>query len=252
MVRAQDCCLINSLLIKQLMKTIILDNISLESDGEYLRRKLKTCENKVSRQILFSLFEEARRVTRAKAIYHRFDIEDRAEDATMVAGRWIKSRALAVNLRDTHQVFVFMVTCGIELEEWADGKKGLLETFLADVIKEIALQTALRALEHHIEKHHFLGKTARQLPGSLEDFPIAEQKTLFSLMGDTKTAIGLTLLPSLMMFPTHSIAGVIFPSKDDFESCMLCPRKGCPNRRFPHDQNLWRRKYSQSSGKIES
>jgi hypothetical protein len=68
-------------------------------------------------------------------------------------------------------------------------------------------------------------------PGSLADWPIHEQRPLFRLIGDTESAIGVRLQPSLLMWPTKSVSSIFFPTSSDFVSCQLCPRQGCPNRR---------------------
>jgi hypothetical protein len=50
------------------------------------------------------------------------------------------------------------------------------------------------------------------------------------------------------MSPTHSVSGIIFPTNDDFQSCLLCPREQCPGRRAAYDRTLYERKYSKPAG----
>lgn len=118
--------------------------------------------------------------------------------------------------------------------------------YWAGAIKEAAVRCAITAMGSHLEEHYHPGKTSQQNPGSLEDFPLAEQRALFDLLGDTRTPVGVTLLPSLMMSPTHSVSGIIFPTTEDFQSCLLCPREKCPGRRAPYDPTLFTRKYSKT------
>ena len=92
------------------------------------------------------------------------------------------------------------------------------------------------------------GVVGRMNPGSLSDWPLTEQRPLFSLMGDTDAAIGVRLMPSLLMAPTKSVSGIVFPTESTFASCQLCPRDECPNRRAPYDEGLWRRKYESVNG----
>jgi hypothetical protein len=80
-------------------------------------------------------------------------------------------------------------------------------------------------------------------PGSLADWPLAQQRVLFALLGNTEAAIGVSLTPSLLMTPTKSVSGIAFPTEGSFASCQLCPRKACPNRRAPYDPGLKERKY---------
>jgi hypothetical protein len=46
------------------------------------------------------------------------------------------------------------------------------------------------------------------------------------------------------MVPTKSVSGIIFPTEADFQSCQLCERENCPNRRAPYDEMLYEQKYS--------
>ena len=59
-------------------------------------------------------------------------------------------------------------------------------------------------------------------PGSLADWPLREQRPLFGLLGNVRAAIGVTLTPSLLMTPTKSVSGILFPSEETFASCQLC------------------------------
>ena len=190
------------------------------------------------------MVKEAQGIARPKALYRPVFIEERTEEAVMVEGRWFHSRVLTVNLHQAHRIFPYVATCGPELDEWAKGQKDILKAFWAEAIKESALQKAIKAVGIHTEEHFHPGRMAHQNPGSLEDFPLTEQEALFALLGDTQETIGVTLLPSLVMSPTHSVSGIIFPTSEDFQSCLLCPRKNCPGRRAPHDPTLYDRKYA--------
>ena len=83
-------------------------------------------------------------------------------------------------------------------------------------------------------------------PGSLADWPLSEQRVLFALLGDTQDAIGVQLTSSLLMVPTKSVSGIIYPTAETFASCQLCPRRGCPNRRAAYDPQLFEQKYRQA------
>ena len=85
-------------------------------------------------------------------------------------------------------------------------------------------------------------------PGSLPDWPIEEQESLFAVLGDTQASIGVALSESLMMVPEHSVSGVVFPTEARFESCQLCPREKCPGRRAAYDEGLYDKKYRKTDG----
>ncbi len=226
------------------MTTMILKDIPFVLRAESLKSRLRIREGGTAYIRFLALIEEAQKIARPKVMYRPVYIEDRTEEAVKVEGQWFRSRVLSVNLIHAHRIFIFVATCGVELDEWARGQQEVLKAFWADAVKEIAVRTAVKALEAHIETQYHPGQISRQLPGSLEDFPLAEQEVLFALMGDTKAAVGVTMLSSLMMSPSHSVSGIIFPTTENFESCLLCPRYKCPGRRAPYDQTLYERKYS--------
>ena len=89
-------------------------------------------------------------------------------------------------------------------------------------------------------------------PGSLEDWPISEQRPLFEILGDIQDAIGVQLKDSLMMSPVQSVSGIIFPTEATFESCQLCPRENCPGRRAAYDKNLYEKKYKSKPEKDQN
>jgi hypothetical protein len=74
----------------------------------------------------------------------------------------------------------------------------------------------------------------------LEDWPIEEQRPLFSILGDVEGSIGVRLNQSLLMIPGKSLSGIYFPTEIPFYSCQLCPRKSCPSRKASYDERLAR------------
>jgi hypothetical protein len=80
-------------------------------------------------------------------------------------------------------------------------------------------------------------------PGSLPDWPLSEQKPLFTLLGGGPTTIGVQLKDSFLMVPVKSVSGIWFPTEEKFESCQLCQREKGPGRRAPFDSGLFERKY---------
>ena len=74
----------------------------------------------------------------------------------------------------------------------------------------------------------------------MDDWPITQQKELFSLFGDVEELIGVTLTESCLMVPLKSSSGIYFPTEVTFETCQLCPREVCESRRAPYDRALAR------------
>jgi len=189
------------------------------------------------------LLKEAAAVAKPKALYCVAYVDQRAEESVEVGGQTFESRVLRVNLDPVHRIFPYVVTCGTELDEWSSSIDDMLESYWADAIKEMALRVALDALADHVQGRFHPGRMSRMSPGSLEDWPIFEQRKLFALLGDTEAAIGVRLTDSMIMVPLKSLSGIWFPTEVDFTSCQLCPRGICSGRRAPYDETLYKRKY---------
>ncbi len=223
--------------------TFILDTITFAPDLPALMQRLHVKENSSHAQDLKALVDEAAAIARPKAMYRLAYIDEKAEDCVVIEGVTFTSRVLRVNLDIAQRVFAYVATCGMELEAWEKSLKDMLYSFWADVIKEMALRAAAHALNHELATCYTLGRTSTMAPGSLPDWPIREQRPLFTLLGDPQAAIGVQLTDSMLMVPNKSISGIRFPTEENFESCQLCPRENCPGRRAPYDATLYERKY---------
>lgn len=228
------------------MEPVFLQSTPFQIDRENLLKKLCLKEGNPLLQDLIQLVEEAERIGRPKALYKLSFIDEKGEEYVIVDGVKLKSRVLRVNLEKAQRVFPYLVTCGMELEDWANRMEDVLRRYWAETIKEMAMRHAHTVMEEHLADHYRPGKLARMSPGSLADWPIQEQLPLFRIMDHAEKRIGVRLTESLLMVPTKSISGIRFPTEESFESCLLCPREGCPNRRGPYDPGLYNRKYAKT------
>ena len=227
------------------MNSLVLDHIPFQIDTGQLHQTLRIKEGSEFVVRLSLLMEKAQAIGRPKAFYKVAFIESRGDDQIIIDGVMLTSRVLRVNLEKAHRVFPFVATCGSELEEWSKPIDDLLEKHWAEVIKEMAVQTALRYLNEHLMDRFQPGKISRMNPGSLSDWPLEEQRPLFTILGEGPGSIGVILKDSFLMLPIKSISGIWFSMEESFESCQLCPREGCPGRRAPYDPDLYNLRYRQ-------
>jgi len=223
----------------------ILDEIPFSIDMDHLMKTLRIRENDRHRNLLAGLAEEAEAIAKPKGVFIPVYFDIGENDLVSIDEITFKSRVLRVNIEKAHRVFPFVATCGIELDEWALAKTDTLHSFMADSIKGLALKSALDYLVAYLKEKFALEKTAMMTPGSLEDWPIEEQKPLFSLLGDTEKDIGVRINESLLMIPAYSVSGISFPTEVNFQNCQLCPREKCPGRRAPYDKDLYERRYGE-------
>jgi hypothetical protein len=225
------------------MNPTVLDHIPVKVEATQVAQRLGFAPDADLAGELEELAAQANRIARPRAVYNASFVEEHTPDLTVIDGVTFKSRVLSVNVSEIHRVFPYVVTCGSELEAWSEGIDDPLTRFHADTIKELALYQASEHLASHLDSLFGLKRAATMNPGSLADWPLSEQLPLFRLLGDVRSLIGVSLGESFLMHPVKSVSGIRFPAESSFESCMLCPREVCPNRRAPHDAALFESRY---------
>ena len=224
----------------------VLDNITWQPDLAAILTRLHLRPTHPQVAEVQRLLDEAEPLTRPMAVYQLAFVEERGSDYLVMGGTRFASRVLAVNLAGANRVFAYCATAGVELEAWQERQTDMLANYYAGEIAEQALRAATAHLEAHLRDVYALEAYARMNPGSLADWPLSQQRPLFSLIGDVEASIGVCLTESLLMVPRKSVSGIIFPSTETFASCQLCPREVCPNRRAAYDRSLYERKYHQA------
>ena len=135
-------------------------------------------------------------------------------------------------------VYPYVATCGPKMAEYADNLTDPLERYWWDMIMQNAVGVSRKALFDEIEG--IVGYTPVSAnPGSIGSWPISNQPALFSLIGDVKQMVGVSVAPSFLMIPLKSVSGIMFKSGGGFtHNCCLCERKDCPGRSAPFDASL--------------
>lgn len=191
---------------------------------------------------LAELIRLAELLIKPEVAYKVSYIEKRGEDEVTFEGVTFSSRVLRKNLESVERVFPFIITIGEDLEKHAGGCGDPLRQYYLEGLADMALGKIAQHLEQHLRERHGLAGLSSMSPGSLEDWPITQQKLLFSLFGEEGSSISVRLTEHMLMLPRKSISGVCFPTEVSFLSCQLCPRKDCPGRRAPFDRDL-KKKY---------
>ena len=225
------------------MDTVILDTIPFQPDINYLQKILRIEGKTVEVNKLRQLLQQAQTIAKPKAVYKTAYVDSRGDDFIVVDGVTLISRILRINLVDIYRVFPFVVTCGIELAEWANSMDNILERYQADTITQMALDEARNVLTAHISAS-YPGPMGTMSPGSLTDWPTEQQQNLFAVLGSLPSSIGVSLTDSFLMIPLTSVSGIRFHSKINFENCKLCSRERCPGRKAPYEPALYDERYS--------
>lgn len=224
----------------------LLSGIPFHLDVDKISAKFKIPHHTDEFSILKDMIEGAFKTGIPKAVYRIGYIDRRTEDSVVINGTEFRSRVLRVNLENSERVFMYVVSCGMELENWSMGYSDPFFSYIADYIKESVLHSAVIFFFNYIKETYKIPKFSKIAPGSLNDWPIEQQRQLFSAIGDVKNTAGVILTDSLLMVPSKSVSGILYPSEVSFESCMLCQRENCPSRRATYDSSLYERKYRET------
>jgi hypothetical protein len=222
----------------------MIDNIPVTLTVEQVLRLLHLDKDGKYAGDVQGLIDMVQPVIRPKAIYDECYIDHKGRDSVEFGGMRFTSRVLRVNLDKAERVFPYVATCGTEVEGIDIPSDDLMRRFVLDAIEQIALGAAVERLREHIDRRYRPGQMSAMNPGSLEDWPMSEQKQLFSVFGDVEGLIGVKLTDSFLMLPLKSVSGIYFPTEVRFESCQLCPRERCPGRRAPYDEKLKEKYFS--------
>lgn len=219
----------------------VITHIPFELHADHLAGKMHIKPESPEADDFYRLLERAGKTGHPKALYKESYIDERTNDAVTIDGVTFTSRALRNNLEGLNRVFPYIVTCGNEVDE-ADLTEGdFLKSFWLDCIKEAILKAGRLYLRDILQHKYRLGKTSTMNPGSgdVAVWPIQQQKELFSLFGDVESLIGVSLTDSYLMKPNKTVSGIRFPNEVGFETCELCRREDCSERRAPFNSELW-------------
>ena len=176
-----------------------------------------------------------------RAVYEVVYIDEKGDDWVVAGGVRFTSLALRRNLDQAERLFPYVVTCGREVDSVLRPEDGIRQKAWLYVLKSELVGAAVGQVAEHIAKHHLISHLSSMNPGSGDAamWPLAQQKELFSLLGDVEGQIGVRLTESCLLVPEMSVSGVMFPTETDFQSCQVCHRERCPNRRAAFSQADW-------------
>jgi hypothetical protein len=215
----------------------VLDGFPVELSLEETLERLKIDQGRSPKLGVGNAFQIAATLIHPRVVYAAAYISRRSLEKIEIDGREFTSRVLAKNLERTERVFPYVLTVGDTLENRASCSESIIAKLVFETVGDLALGSALQHVQRHISKQYRFETTSHMGPGQL-DWPIEQQRELFSILDHVKDMVGVTLTESLMMVPRKSISGIIFPTEETFITCQLCQRNKCPSRKAPFDGAL--------------
>jgi hypothetical protein len=219
----------------------LLQDIPFSLDAELLMKELRIGPETGSATAFAGLLDRVVEVGRPKALYEVSSIDARTDDSVVLDGVRLTSRALRRNLDQVERVFPYVITCGTEADAVTAADGDMVQSLWLWTIKEALLGAAREHLSEHLATRYKMAHSAAMHPGSgdADVWPIEQQVELFSILGDVEALIGVKLTDSMLMIPTMSVSGIVFPTETEFETCQVCHREDCPRRKAPFDEAVW-------------
>jgi len=210
----------------------VLDTIPVNLDFKEVMNRLRNRSD--LEPIVQELLDAVRPIARPKAVYNICYVDDRGSDSVTIDGVRFSSPVLRGVLAEERRLFPFVATCGTEVDQLTVPADDLVRAYCLDIIKRMLVASARAYLENYLVETYALGKVSKVAPGELLDWPLPQQKELFSLIGDVENLIGVKLTESFLMVPTKSVSGMFFSTEVKFEACQLCKMPKCEGRRAPY------------------
>ncbi|MDR3651401.1 MAG: vitamin B12 dependent-methionine synthase activation domain-containing protein [Paludibacter sp.] len=141
-------------------------------------------------------------------------------------------------IKESTHAALFLCTAGEDFTRMTNqlNEQGdIMEAYILDAIGSLTVEKAMDKIQENL-RDSFLSKqlkiSNRYSPGYC-NWPLADQKTLFNLIGENKT--GITLSDSCLMTPRKSVSGIIGIGKHlkhHEYGCKICSNATCIYRKI--------------------
>ncbi|WP_455368141.1 hypothetical protein [[Eubacterium] cellulosolvens] len=215
----------------------IINHIPVILNPDVIVQRLFPAQRERKLQEVLNILKVAESLIDARAVYKAASFNCISEDTIGIDNVLLRSMILRTNLIHSSKVFPYILTIGGKLEEEAKSY-GLLERFFLETIGDIALQEAVNYLESFLKERYEIRQLSCMNPGSLEDWPLTQQRQVFMLFQDVEKILRVKLTEHCYMIPRKSVSGVFFPTESKFYSCQICPRKRCDSRKANYSPEL--------------
>ncbi len=180
---------------------------------------------------------ETQPLLRPRGVFAIYGITARTANSLAFADTAVTGQ-VAEFLAAAERLAVFVATVGDEVSQLAAQQRAQGDTLaecIIDAFASCAAEAATDALMLRIERHLASGEalTLRYSPGYC-GMALEQQQLLFQLV--QAEAIGVSLLPSMLMYPLKSVSGIVGMAPKEKVStyrapCDRCDRVGCHMRR---------------------
>lgn len=224
------------------LDVVVLDGLEIDPDhGELLRYMGYpagvTPPERVARQIDLAV-EASREHLRPRATYSLYEVIRQDKRSLTLGNQATFKGAIGQYLRGARYAAVFLATAGKEIVQFAEDtfrSGNSLGGFILGAIGSRIAEGAVEAIVEHLRGCVLPGDalTLRYSPGFC-GMNLDQQRLIFELV--ETSAVGVELLPSLLMKPIKSVSGILgVGPAEEIEAygsaCDRCPLLDCNMRR---------------------
>lgn len=184
------------------------------------------------------LAQEAQEAARPAGGAQVSSLELGAGDEVVIAQVKFVSPFLKDRLDGLHRVFPYIVTEGQALARWGNQYKNSEKKPVVHLIRQACVKQCEQALERLLCEKFALPVLSSINPGSLQEWPLTEQKLLFKALQPLPESLGISLLATGIMQPDYTVSGVFYQTDKKIYNCQFCPRDDCPNRKAPKEKSV--------------
>lgn len=213
----------------------VITDIALEYDIDELVRfcHLDRISDKINN--MKSIVVEGYKLLDPKAMYKASRIEVKEDHVILEGGKILSSKLLAEKFKCTHEVAVYIVTIGSDLEKRVAelGVRDLYRSFILDNIGTYALRQVFEYMRKDFGPNNS-ERISKISPGVSTYWGIEQQKIIFDFLGKEKVreSVGVILNEHYVMVPKKSVSGVMGDTINLFHECQIC-EKNCEYRKAP-------------------
>ena len=191
------------------MEKILLNQIPIRFDTGAIAAAAHIRETSEMYEDLEAGAPLAEAAVNARAMLKAFPLDSAAGDTVTIAGTTFVSKTVCDALAGHDTVWLGVVSAGEEISALDD----IEDEIVAYYLETNTLKQACDATRAYLNEHCGYQNADFFEPGSLADFAIENNKTVFDMLGTVTEDIGVVLLDSGFMKPTITLSGIFYDKK---------------------------------------
>ncbi|MGI5873811.1 MAG: hypothetical protein ACOX8R_04035 [Bacillota bacterium] len=222
------------------MKYTFIDSYERHFDEKDVLKSIRMPADHPFGESIAALLAKTDQIASPKAFYMESVVEKIENGVVTVDGHAFHSPILCKKLKDCKIVYPYLSTCGKELADYGLELTDMMDKFAFDAVMEFyrrQIDAAVKGAIENLLPEKTVVSTSN--PGSLIDWHIREQRTLFNLFGEAGEKSGVVLNENYLMFPVKSVAGIAFGGSGVSHDCELCQKENCPGRKAPFSMKAY-------------